>query len=294
MAPDYLDRAARAECAQLFAALQRQHPLVDCITNMVTVGDVANGLLAIDARPVMASAPEEIADFVARADALLLNLGATSSEHRRAMALGAAQANALDKPVVIDPVGIGTSSLRRETLHALLAERHIHVIRGNISEIKALAGSRTDAGGVDASPADLAGADAFASAVSMAQKLARRYDTVIAISGPRDIITDGDRTLVVHGGNITMTRVTGSGCTLTGVVAAFVAVAPEAPLLATATAIGLMCMAGDRALAACGDRATGSFRVAMFDALSALTPEDLAQDLRIEELGGNHDQRRTV
>ena len=182
----FLSAAERAPFAQIFARVQRTHPLVDCITNIVTVNDVANGLLAIDARPVMASAPEEIAYFMERADALLLNLGATGAEQRTAMLAGAEAANALVKPVVVDPVGVGTSPLRRDTLAELLATRQISCIRGNISEIKALAGLSTDAGGVDASEADLADPAAFALAARMARELAAAHNTVIAISGPRD------------------------------------------------------------------------------------------------------------
>lgn len=284
MAQTFLSMAERAPFAQIFAQVQQTHPLVDCITNIVTVNDVANGLLAIDARPVMASAPEEIACFMARADALLVNLGATGAEQRQAMLIGAETANALAKPVVIDPVGVGTSPLRRETLRTLLKTRRIACIRGNISEIKALAGLSTDAGGVDASESDLADPAAFALAVRMARELAAAHNTVIAISGPRDILSDGHATYVVNGGNAMMTRVTGSGCTLTGIVAAFAAAAPEDVLRAATAAIGLMCLAGDQALKKTGHHATASFHTAMFDALSAITPEDLAAALRLEQL----------
>ena len=169
-------------------------------------------------------------------------------------------------------------------LGRLLAERKIACVRGNISEIKALAGLATDAGGVDASEADLADPRAFELAVRMAQSLAARYETVIAISGPRDILSDGQTTYVVNGGNVMMTRVTGSGCTLTGLVAAFAAVAPKDVLRAATAAIGLMCAAGDRALEAAGTRATASFHTALFDALSALTAEELGAALRLQQL----------
>lgn len=284
MEQNFLSAAACAPFAAIFAQVQARHPLVNCITNMVTVNDVANGLLAVDARPVMASAPEEIVHFVQRADAMLLNLGATGADQREAMLSGAAEANRLAKPVVIDPVGVGTSPLRQEILGRLLAERKIACVRGNISEIKALAGLATDAGGVDASEADLADPRAFELAVRMAQSLAARYETVIAISGPRDILSDGQTTYVVNGGNVMMTRVTGSGCTLTGLVAAFAAVAPKDVLRAATAAIGLMCAAGDRALEAAGTRATASFHTAMFDALSALTAEELGAALRLQQL----------
>lgn len=283
MAQKFLSTKELAPFATLFSRVQTHHPLVDCITNIVTAGDVANGLLAIDARPVMASAPEEITSFVARADALLLNLGATAESQRSAMHIGAETANALGKPIVIDPVGLGASPLRQQTLQTLLKKRHIACIRGNISEIKALAGFSTDAAGVDASEADLADPHAFALAAEMAKQLAQTHHTVIAISGPRDIISDGTTTYVVHGGNPTMTRVTGSGCTLTGLIAAFAAVAEGDTLHAATAAIGLMCLAGDHALAKTGAHATASFHTAMFDALSAITPNELSASLRLQQ-----------
>ena len=284
MNESFLSREALAPFADFYTKLQQTHPLVDCITNIVTVNDVANGLLAIDARPVMASAPDEISNFVRHTDALLLNLGATASEQREAMLVGAMTANLFHKPIVVDPVGIGSSPLRHQFLDSLLKKCQITAIRGNISEIKALAGLTTDAAGVDASLADLTDPAAFQSAVELAQLLAKAHHTVIAISGPRDIISDGHHTYVIHGGNSMMTRVTGNGCTLTGLVAAFIAVAPEDPAYATACAIALMCLAGDMALAKVGEHATASFRIAMFDALSAITVEDCLTHFNIQQL----------
>lgn len=284
MNPAFLDKIALEPFATALAAVQRTHPLVNCITNIVTVNDVANGLLAIDARPVMASAPEEIEYIVAGADAMLCNLGATASDQRAAMLKGSAHAHTLGKPVVIDPVGIGASPLRHAHMNALLQTAPIAAIRGNISEIKALAGLSTDAGGVDASTADLEDPRGFEAAVTLAQTLATHHHTVIGISGPRDIISDGTRTYIVNGGNEMMTRVTGSGCTLTGLVAAFIAAYPTDALIATTAAIALMCMAGDRALEKAGSHATASFRVAMFDALSAITPAECIAHFKIQQL----------
>lgn len=284
MNPSFLTPTELVPFASALEAVQRSHPLVDCITNIVTAGDVANGLLAIDARPVMASVPEEIEYIIDRADAILCNLGATASAQREAMLKGSIHAHRLGKPVVIDPVGIGASPLRHETLDALLKAGPIAAIRGNISEIKALAGLSTDAGGVDASSADLEDPKGFEAAVALAGELARHHHTVIGISGPRDIISDGSRTFIVNGGNEIMTRVTGSGCTLTGLVAAFIAAAPEDVAVSTTAAIALMCLAGDRALSKVGDHATASFRVAMFDALSAITPTDCVTQFTIQQL----------
>ena len=263
-------------------AVKDQHPLVDCITNIVSVNDVANGLLAIDARPVMASVPDEIEAFVSGADALLINLGAMNEEQRTAMRRGARCANRLKKPVILDPVGLGASPLRQEVLADLLTSCQLTAIRGNISELRALAGLATDAGGVDASTSDLATKEGFEQAIAMAKELAITHHTIIAISGEVDIITDGTTVLTVHGGNEIMTRVTGTGCTLTGILAAFVAASPDNPLEASAAAIAMMCVAGDEALAHTGTpTGTGTFRTLMMDALSLITPNQLDTDITI-------------
>lgn len=270
--------------APYLQAVKEQHPLIDCITNIVTVNDVANGLLAIDARPVMASVPDEIEDFVSRADALLINLGAMNAEQRTAMLRGAKCANRLHKPIILDPVGLGASTLRQQVLRELLQNCQIAVIRGNISELRALAGFHTDAGGVDAAGTDLGDAHDLQHAIEMAKQLAITYHTIIAISGAVDIITDGDSVYTVYNGNTLMTRVTGTGCTLTGILAAFVAASPGAALEASTAAIAMMCLAGEYALAHAGTpTGTGSFRTLMMDALSFLPPAALDTDTTISK-----------
>lgn len=255
-------------------AVQRQKPLVDCITNIVTATDMANGLLAIGASPVMACDPEEIKDIISHADAMLYNLGAIGASEREAARRGSLAANNRGIPLVLDPVGVGAARLRLDTVHDLLRERNVAIIRGNISEIRAISGASSHAGGVDAAAGDL-DASRFEEALAMSRTLAAKLGTVIAVSGPRDIITDGSRCAIVDAGCEMMTRVTGTGCTLTGITAALAAVCDGDYFAAATCGLVLMCLAGESALKCTGSLGTASFRTAMFDALSRIRPQDL-------------------
>ena len=234
MEQTFLSAAERAPFAQIFARVQRTHPLVDCITNIVTVNDVANGLLAIDARPVMASAPEEITFFMERADALLLNLGATGAEQRTAMLAGAEAANALAKPVVVDPVASHIAAAPRhaggaigdapDQLHSRQHQRDQSAGRSfDRRRRRGRVGSRSRRScSVRAGCAHGAGAGSRSQHRDRDQRAAGHH-----LRWPHNLRRQRR--------NAMMTRVTGSGCTLTGIVAAFAAAAPE-DILRAATA----------------------------------------------------------
>lgn len=264
----------------------QRHPLIDCITNFVTVNDVANGLLAIGASPVMADVKEEIQEFITISDGLLINMGATAPDTITAMRLGGIAAAAKGIPVVLDPVGLGASRLRAQMAQTLLQEVPFAVIRGNISEIKALqfqSNSRTR--GVDAAAEDLITDSSLPGIVDMARTLAARYNTVISISGETDVISSADTTYLIRNGHAMMPQVTGTGCVLSGVVAAFVAASPEDALHATLSACVFMGIAGEHAhrhTAATPGGGTGTFRCRLMDALSTLTPDQLLAEARYE------------
>lgn len=216
--------------------LRAGRPLVHCITNYVTVNDVANLLLACGASPVMADAEEEAAEMTAIAGALLINLGTLNSRTVRSMHLAAASANKRGIPIVLDPVGVGATRFRTSTAQALLREHHIALIRGNISEIKALASPSIGLGtgatkGVDAKESDLA--DGLQGRIQIARELARSTSknsngsgTVVVISGAQDVVAGvNGPAFVCNNGCAAMQTVTGSGCMLSALLAAYAAVA---------------------------------------------------------------------
>lgn len=240
-------------------------PLVHNITNHVAMNPMANILLALGASPAMAHAPEEVAEFARMAGALTINIGTLSQSWLEAMVLAARAAREAATPWVLDPVAVGASAFRRDACARLLGLAPT-VIRGNASEILALAGRGGAGRGVDSS-------DPIAAAEDAAVALARDHGTVVALTGEVDRVTDGRGIVRVFGGSALMTRVTAIGCGLTGVVGSFVA--GGAPVTdATISALASYAVAGEwAARAATGP---GSFWAPFVDALYTLTPEDLA------------------
>jgi hydroxyethylthiazole kinase len=250
--------------------MRTEAPLVQNITNFVAMNVMANVILAIGASPAMVHARVEAAEFAALAQALTVNIGTADPEWGAAMAEAARVTAEAGRPWVLDPVGVGATRFRQELSARLLALGPT-VVRGNASEILALAGLGGAARGVDAG-------DSVAAAEDAARTLARRTGGVVAVSGPVDFATDGARAVRIANGHPLMARVTATGCSLNGVIAAFCVGQP--PLDATAAALAAYGLAGEIA----GRSATGpgSFQPAFLDALHALSPEALDAGARIE------------
>lgn len=269
------------EFETVLAAVRVQKPLVQCITNFVTVNDCANILLASGGSPTMASHPLEVEEAVRNVQALVCNMGAIDGVE--AMILAGKEANRLKKPVVLDPVGAGGTQLRRDAVKRLLEEVHFTVIRGNASEIRYLAGQQTIGSGVDVSDLDEINEENLSAAISMAADLAEKLGTVIAISGQIDVISDGRKTCVLRNGRATMARITGSGCMLTSLIGAFCG-ACEDSFLAACAAMATMGISGEIAEEKRLRNGTGNatFRNDLIDALFNLTEEQLKQGVHYE------------
>lgn len=268
--------------AACLRAVRDTAPLVQCITNFVTVNDCANIILAAGGSPTMAHDIREVEEAVAGVNALVCNLGAIGDVE--AMLLAGKKANELGIPVVLDPVAAGVTTLRREASARLLSDLRFAVIRGNASEIKALAGGGSGGSGVDVSAADAVTEENLSQTVELARGLARRTGTVAAVSGAVDIVTDGEETILLRGGCPTMARITGSGCMLTALTGAFCAASPGRPLAAAAAAMAAMGVAGEAAEARRLQNGTGNatFRNDLIDAVFNLTETQLIQGVRYE------------
>lgn len=274
--------------ASMMEHVRSQAPLIDCITNIVTVESMANALLAVGASPCMADVPEEMAEFVAISDAVLCNIGGMSDQNVTAMQIATREATARDIPLVMDPVGLGASRRRSDVCQSLLARGRFAAIRGNISEMRALAGVGGATRGVDAAVGDRMD---IALVVRFAAELARRHHTVIAISGAEDILSDGSHSVCLIGGDPMMARITGSGCMSGAVLAAFIAANRDTPFEAAVAAAALMKAAGHRAAETVRAQGLGlgHFHTYFLDALSLLTPEEVAARTRIESLNQFHE-----
>ncbi|MFF3029068.1 hydroxyethylthiazole kinase [Microbacterium sp. NPDC057944] len=263
------------EAATLLGVLREAPPLTHCITNAVVTGFTANVLLAVGAAPAMVDIVGEAGMFAGVASGLLVNLGTPNPEQRAASLEAAAGAAASGTPWVLDPVAIGALPVRTALAQELVALRPT-AIRGNASEILALAGLSAGGRGVDATDTTDAAADA-------AVALSSRFGSIVAVSGPVDLITDGQRVLRLANGHELLTRVTGGGCALGAVMAAFLGAARTTgadALTAVASASLVYTIAAERAAAA--SAGPGSFAVALLDALAAVHPDDLAGAARVE------------
>ncbi len=255
------------------ARVRERSPLVHNITNFVVMNSSANILLALGASPVMAHCPAEIEEMTGIADALVLNIGTIEEAWLEAMLLAGRTANKKGIPVVLDPVGAGATSFRTEAVRRILDECRVSVLRGNASEVFSLAGSGVKTRGVDST---LAFSDAH---VDAARAMAVELGCIIAISGPVDCITDGDRVFSVKNGHPLMTRVTGIGCGLSATVAAFCAAAGEGLCEAAASAFGFYGMCGD--MAAKIAQKPASFEVAFIDSLYSAGEHEISNMLDV-------------
>ncbi|MGB8215211.1 MAG: hydroxyethylthiazole kinase [Anaerolineales bacterium] len=263
-----------ALCAELLARIHDRHPLVHHITNYVVMNDTANLTLALGALPVMAHAKEEVAEMVAAAGALVLNPGTLSPEWVEAMLIAARRANELGLPVIYDPVGVGATSLRNQTGELFLSTLRLAVVRGNSGEVGALAGAGGQVKGVES-------IQDVNNPTQVARDLAYKYSTVVAITGQRDILSDGRRTLGVDNGDIMLKTITGSGCMATSAVAAFCAVESDA-LIASAAALACYGLAAQAATKRA--KGPGSFRAELLDSVYQLSPEQVESGVRIVEM----------
>ncbi|NOK64426.1 MAG: hydroxyethylthiazole kinase [Chloroflexi bacterium AL-W] len=257
--------------AQNLVRIRAEKPLLHHLINFVVMNDTANVTLHIGALPVMAHAAEEVAEMVDAAGALILNMGTLTNEWIEAMTIAGQRANATQTPIVLDPVGAGATTLRTTTNKAFLHDLKIAIVRGNAGELSALTGLEGEVRGVES----IASHD---DPVVVAQQMARTYRTVAALTGKRDIVADGERVFGVDNGHSWLPSLTGTGCMATTVVAAFAAVESD-PLVAAAGGLATYGLAAELA----ADKATGpaSFKVAFFDQIYHLTPEQVFESVRI-------------
>lgn len=264
----------------IISRINQIHPTIVCVTNNVTINDCANILLACGASPTMSKDIREVGLIVKRAGGVVLNLGAV--EYFDSMTAAAKSANEAGIPTVFDPVAAGASPLRKNCCEKLLSEAKISVIRGNISEIRALLGENVSAGGVDAAQGDLL--TDIATRCEMADRLADKTDSVVIISGETDVISNGKSHVLVKNGCEMMTRITGSGCMLTALTGAFCAAMSNDIFTACACSAAAMGFCGEKAFEKVKKRGEGtaSFRNYLIDEMSLLTDEKLNGGAKIE------------
>lgn len=264
--------------------LREKSALIHCITNYVTVNDCANILIACGASPIMADEKEEVEDITSICTGLNINIGTLNKETIESMIIAGKKANELAHPVTFDPVGVGASKLRNNTAERLLKEVQFAVIRGNISEIKALALGNGSTKGVDANIADIVTEENLDEVISFAKDFSKRSKSIIAISGAIDVVCDENKAYVIRNGHKMMSKITGSGCMLTTIIAAFVAANKDNYLEATVAAVCAMGIAGEKAYETMINNNSGnsSYRNYLIDEIYKLTEEKLEGGAKYE------------
>ncbi len=261
------------KAAENLALLREKKPLIHNITNYVVMNYTANALLAMGASPVMAHAQNEVEDMVSFAGALVLNIGTLTNDWIASMVKAGIKATAQGTPIILDPVGSGATPLRTNSAKQIIDQTKISVIRGNASEILSLRHEDSKTKGVDS-------VHSVDDAADTARILAEELQTTLAITGPVDLVTDGQRVVRVSNGHPLMGYVTGTGCTATVAIGAFLAVDND-PVSATATALAFFGLAGE--VAGESASAPGSFMIQMIDALYTITPEMLKKGCKIQQ-----------
>ena len=251
------------------ALVREQKPLVVNITNYVVMNNTANALLAIGASPIMAHSRQEMAEMMHIAGSLVINIGTLDSEWIERMLFAVEQANANNKPIVLDPVGCGASVLRTQTARTLAATANNLIIRGNASEIIALAGEASQTKGVDA-------LDSSDTALAAAQALVAQYHANVVISGEVDYVVTASQTISLSNGHHMMPYVTGMGCSLTALTGAFAAIGEISGLAATA----IYAIAGE--IAAAQSAGPASLQLNIIDSLYQISAEQICQRLNID------------
>ena len=275
---------------ETLTTIKDKNPLTHCITNSVTINDCANAVLAIGGSPFMAEDAEELEEVVAIADALVINIGKLSKEQVNAMKISAEAANKTNTPIILDPVGVGVTELRNRTTMDLIENYDMAAIRGNISEIKAIAklvgiiDENNAAKGVDVNLDDIITEENLAANGELIKELALKLNTTILASGPIDILSDGETTIAIDNGDDMMPLITGSGCMLSSIVGS--CVGGSTPLEGSLVAILAMNIAGEKARAKVDEKneGTGSFRAYLIDYLYKTNAESLVNESNIKIL----------
>lgn len=270
--------------------IREKNALTHCITNSVTINDCANAVLAIGGSPFMAEDAEELEEVVTIADVLVINIGKLSKNQIESMHISSKTANKTNTPIILDPVGVGVTELRNKTTMDLIENYNITAIRGNITEIKAIAelsgilDESNTAKGVDVNIDDIITEENLKANGDLICELAAKLNTTILASGPIDILSDGKTTVAIDNGDEMMPLITGSGCMLSSIVGS--CIGGSNPFDGSLVAILAMNIAGERARAKVNenDEGTGSFRTYLIDYLYKTDSETLINKANIKIL----------
>ncbi|MDD5959084.1 MAG: hydroxyethylthiazole kinase [Methanobrevibacter wolinii] len=287
-----MDNKILNKCSEALENLRTKAPLTQCITNIVTVNDCANAVLAIGASPLMSNDETEQREIARIDSSIVINIGTLTKNQIIGMFTSADEANKIGTPIILDPVGIGISALRNDTSLKIIRDYHPTAIRANMSEIKAIAkfvgileNVENIVKGVDVADEDIISSTNIKVNGRIVKELAKELNTIIFASGPIDIISNGKNTYTIENGSDMMPRITGTGCMLSSILGAFIG-SNEDKLIATISAGLSMGIAGEIAGNYCKENnlGTGSFRTQLIDELYKLNKEEILSKAKLNTL----------
>lgn len=265
--------------------LRKKAPLIHNITNYVTVNDVANIILACGASPIMADEVEEVEEITSICNGLNINIGTLNARTIPAMMAAGKKAQELNHVILLDPVGAGASTLRTNTALKLMEQIKFTVIRGNMSEIKALHQQGGDSRGVDVCEADKVTEDNLQETARFLQQFSRLHGCIVAVTGAIDLVTDGEQVYALRNGRPEMGQITGTGCQLSGLMTAYLAANPEKPLEAAVTAVAAMGAAGEAAFVHMKEyEGNSTYRNRIIDAICHMDGKTLEKLAKVERI----------
>lgn len=252
--------------SKAFDNIKEKSPLIHCITNPISINDCANFVLALGAKPIMAEHPREVEEITATADALAVNIANITDARMESIKLSLKTANAHNIPCIMDIVGINCSKLRYNYVTEVLKDSSVSILKGNMSEIKALCNKDTHGKGIDAC-GDSTDSNNLKENAAIARELAIKYNCTVLASGKIDIIADKEHIYAVENGCEAMSLITGTGCILNVITGTFLAV--EKPVFAAVMGAAVLGIAGETADSTKGN---GTFRIQLLDKVSTITP----------------------
>jgi len=252
--------------------VREQVPLIHNITNVVVTNFTANGLLALGASPVMAYAKEEVAEMATVADALVLNIGTLTAENVESMIIAGKAANDANKPVILDPVGVGATRYRTESVHRIMKEVKVTILRGNAAEVANVAGIKAEMRGVDSISVH--------NNRAIAAEASKLLQVPVIITGEQDIVSCNGKLSVINNGHEMLTKVTGTGCLLSSILGAFIAVEKDI-LLASTAGLVTYGIAAEFAFEKTKEDGPGSFQIELLNQLAKISEDDIKRVMKV-------------
>lgn len=265
---------------ELRKELKAKSPLIHCLTNHITINDCANIILAVGAKPIMAEHKDEVCEITKKSSALVLNLGNITNDRMASMLLSSRTAKDNNIPIILDPVGVACSSLRLKFAKDLIKNNTPSIIKGNMSEIKALLELENSAVGVDVGKRDSINGSTVMNFSKIAKDFALRCNCVVVVTGEIDIITNGIISYLIYNGDRMMSEITGSGCMCSALIGAYCSSGNSMEAAITATSI--MSISGE--LAALNCSGIGTFKTAFFDNIYNLSDELIKEKIKLKEV----------